>query len=659
MKALSIFIFLVLSRTLAFTSSNDCRVIRSDVVNRPFDLETGLVLRDGIRLQTWRSAMHSKLFAISSAPKGDCNRQRVGCFFAKRRQILTSFSLLLLIPRRALAAVTIANRANKCVRPALLLMIAFLSISSLVSSVQARRRQAIDATSEWGRYAQNPAARGRAVMIILLRLSPFWIRQKFANEQRKVQLKTKSGTIFADSLLRLGPLYIKLGQILSCRENLLPTEWIKAMERLQDRVPAKSGRDALELAYSAFGSVERFEELISDFDSSPLAAASLGQVHRATLRGGAAAATNETVAIKLQRPHLREIYNQDLALLTQIARAVDKIGGRRGRVGGVSQSWTQIFEDAKTILYREIDYRAEAENCVRFNADFGLGKGGLPVAAAAKSLDKKPLPSAAPWLRAPYVFQNISSEQALIMEYVPSIKITNRAKLDAANVTMESREYLADSLARAYLRSFCVNRFFSTDPHPGNLGVELLENGMPRLVMYDFGQACALNGDQAEGILDVIEAIIDYDSDRCVTAFGKMGVLKDTADLEMVRAKVQNNFNTGKVSVKQKKLRKSGYKFKTMIPTDPIDSASNETVKVKDSEVMEFFQLPAEYAFVARALSQMDGVGKSLDPDFDFISSSAPYLVEIKGANTYLKDEWGKWVQKVEKQVLEWQKPFL
>jgi predicted unusual protein kinase regulating ubiquinone biosynthesis (AarF/ABC1/UbiB family) len=413
------------------------------------------------------------------------------------------------------------------------------------------------------------------------------------------------------------------------------------MERLQDRVPAMSGQDALELAYAAIGSQERFEEVFSEFDDVPLAAASLGQVHRAVLRQN-----NDTVAVKVQRRYLRQIYDQDLAFLTKIARTVDRF--ERGNVGGVSQSWTEIFEDAEEILYREIDYRDEADNGVRFNQDFGLHKGGVAVQPTAKSLDQKYLPSAAPWLRAPYVYRNLTNEHVLVMEYVPSIKITKTAKLDASNVTAEDKEYLADCLARVYLRSFCVNRFFSTDPHPGNLGVELLENKKPRLCMYDFGQACELQPDQSEGILDVIEAIIDMDADRCVDAFEKMGVLKENADREKIRAKVKNNFETGKVTVKRDKLKKRGYKLKTSANTT--SNASNAT-KSKDSEVMGFFTLPAEYAFVARALSQMNGVGKTLDPDFDFISSAAPYIVEIKGAGNYLRDEFTKWVQNLQTQV--------
>jgi predicted unusual protein kinase regulating ubiquinone biosynthesis (AarF/ABC1/UbiB family) len=576
----------------------------------------------------------------------------------------------------------------RLIRSLFLTLAVYLFISSTISSIQSRRRRALDATSEWGRYASQPAARGRAVMVLFLRLLPYWIRQRFltfGNASKKAKIRTASGAIFAQALLQLGPLYIKLGQILSCRDNLLPSEWMVAMEQLQDKVPAKSGTDALELAYTAMGSQERFHEVFSDFEDVPLAAASLGQVHRATLRQN-----NKVVAVKLQRPRLREIYDQDLALLTKIAKTVDAIGGQRGQVGGVSQSWTTIFDDAKSILYREIDYRAEADNCVRFNTDFGLSmstdddKGSSTTSKrkatmTATSLDGTHLPSAASWLKAPHVYRELSSEQALVMEYVPSIKITNTAKLDAANVTAADREYLAESLARAYLRCFCAHRFFSTDPHPGNLGVELLPSGNKtaksspgrnnvRLVMYDFGQACELQEEQSEGILNVIEAIIDIDSDRCVEAFAKMGVLKEGANLTKIRAKVQNNFETGKVVVKRKKMKKAGYKFKNDTATpaivendasSPSSTATPNEEKAKDSEVMSFFTLPAEYAFVARALSQMDGVGKTLDPDFDFISCAAPYIVEVKGTGTYIKDEWSKWVRKAEKKVLDWQKPFL
>jgi predicted unusual protein kinase regulating ubiquinone biosynthesis (AarF/ABC1/UbiB family) len=279
------------------------------------------------------------------------------------------------------------------------------------------------------------------------------------------------GYIFANGLLQLGPLYIKLGQILSCREDVLPSEWKVAMERLQDQVPALSGIRAQQLAYTIWphGS-KSFDDTFINVNWTPIAAASLGQVHTATLRrrhNNSTTTTPERVALKLQRPKLRNIYDNDLHLLKSIAATVDRFfGSTAGSVGGVSQSWTTIFNDAEAILYREIDYRKEGQNAIRFANDFGLTKGGLPATTTTSSLSKiatsrdgQPLPSAAAWLRTPYVYESLSTEQVLVMEYVPSIKISAIDQLTQANVTLADREYLADCLARSYLRQFCCNKF--------------------------------------------------------------------------------------------------------------------------------------------------------------------------------------------------------
>ena len=199
--------------------------------------------------------------------------------------------------------------------------------------------------------------------------------------------------------------------------------------------------------------------------------------------------------------------------------------------------------------------------------------------------------------------------------------------------------------------------FSETKISQGNLGIEVFEDGRaPRIVFYDFGQACSLTNDQAGGILDVIESIVDSDAKKSVSAFSRMGVLKDGADLKKVEAKCQQNYDQGKLKVKKRKSRKSSKyneKNKSLLDIkseqkeldtriDSAGQAKNTTEtseRVKDSEVMEYFTLQSEYAFVARALSQMDGVGKSLDPVFDFISAAAPYLVEVKGTTKYLTDE--------------------
>ncbi|KAL7466125.1 hypothetical protein ACHAXS_006425 [Conticribra weissflogii] len=570
----------------------------------------------------------------------------------------------------------------RTIRRGILFMATISVLIIIKENLLASRRQKIDATSEWGRYAERPSARGLALAILLVRLIPYAIVpgliEKYTSKKdengktippdsnpnyldsKPHKLRKRGGEIFSEGLLRLGPLYIKIGQILSCRENLFPKEWVTSMERLQDRVPAKSGKDAWELLYSACpGGKMGFHRVFSDFDDVPLAAASLGQVHKARLRE-----TGDAVAIKIQRARLKEIYDKDLDLMNRIASFVDKFGGAGGKVGGVDQSWTDIIKNAETILYREINYLDEAENAIRFAKDFGLGIGGTSVRSTAKSVNGEKLESASEWLRVPFTYEDLSSEKFLVMEFVPSIKVSNNDKLDAAGITQEDREYLAEALARSYLRQFVTNRFFSTDPHPGNLGVEVfdVEDRPPRLVFYDFGQACTLSKDQSLGILEVIESIVDLDAKKSVSAFNRMGVLKDNADLDKVLAKVQSNYDSGRLKVKRRKVRNSeryqkGSKQSTVrkyqpatkpVSYSPSSTKDNETntanksSKKEDSEVMEYFTLQSEYAFVARALSQMDGVGKGLDGEFDFISAAAPYLVEVKGARRYLLDELKK-----------------
>ena len=161
----------------------------------------------------------------------------------------------------------------------------------------------------------------------------------------------------------------------------------------------------------------------------------------------------------------------------------------------------------------------------------------------------------------------------------------------------------------------------------------------------------------------MIEGIVDLDVDSCVSAFDRMGVLVEGADLDKIKGKVQNNFDLGKLKVKKKKMKiKNRGREEEPVPPKTASLATVESSvpapatkkaaekageEINDMEIMSFFTLPAEYAFVARALSQMDGVGKDLDPEFDFISAVAPHLVEIKGGGKYVEDEVEKFISKL------------
>lgn len=440
-----------------------------------------------------------------------------------------------------------------------------------------------DAMQEsWASYSKRPGARARALGAGLARVGAVAARAKFAkDEKRKAELWTKVGKRAVLELVKLGPTYVKLGQILSCRPDLVPDEVIQELKRLQDEVPAFSGKRARAILEEELG--KPMDQLFSEFDDVPLAAASLGQVHRATTIDG------QTVAIKVQRDKLKEMYDLDLAQFDQVTAMLDrfKVG-----VKGASQKWTEIFADAKVILYREIEYRSEAENTMNCCKNF-------------KEI---------PWVKVPSVLEDYTSEHVLTMEYVPGIKIDNVRKLDSTPGI--DRKALAKNLAVAYLYQFTKHGFFNTDPHPGNLAVDTATPG-GRLILYDFGQACALEDTQCDGVLQVIQSIVDLDARDCVKAMGSLGVLKENSDTAKLEALINNNFKTGKVKSKVSKRK-----------AEELPAADGKVPT--ESETMQYLQMPSELAFVCRALVQLNGVGVMLDEDFEFIEAVADKVPEVQ-----------------------------
>jgi len=459
--------------------------------------------------------------------------------------------------------------------------------------------------SMWASYANRPVRRMMALMAGGVRFSFVALRGKFAKDPAiKSKLNKEAGIRAVKELVTLGPTYVKLGQIVSCRPDLVPKEYTDELKRLQDEVPAFSGERAKRIIEEELGGT--VSDLFDEFDDKPLAAASLGQVHRAKLKDG------REVAIKVQRDKLKEMYDLDLAQFDKVTEMLDKykIG-----VSGAEQKWGEIFSEAKVILYREIDYNAEAENTRRCAKNFE----GLP------------------WAKVPNVIDEYTSEKVLTMEYCPGVKIDNLEQLDKMEGV--DREMLGANLAEAYLLQFCKHGFFNTDPHPGNLAVDNQYKG-GRIIFYDFGQACELSDSQCDGILQVIQSIVDLDAKACVAAMAKLGALKPGADIQKIEALIENNFKTGKVKSKRSKRK--------------IEEVAEEDGKKKDvpkeSETMKFLQLPAQLAFVARALTQLNGVGVMLDEDWEFIDKVAAKVPEVqmeKGAGMdYLVGQFFKQVMK-------------
>ena len=240
--------------------------------------------------------------------------------------------------------------------------------------------------------------------------------------------------VLISGILLLGAIaaFIKLGQLLSARPDVLPASWVAELSSLQDSVPAFSFDTAQSLLEQELG--ERCAEII-DIEEQPLGAASLAQVHRASLRSG------RQVVFKIQRPGLERLFRLDLEVMQQVAAVL-----QRHPQWGVGRDWVSIAQECRRVLLRELDFRLEAEHAARFRQQF---------------LDD-------PGIRIPAVVWELTTRRVLCLDYVPGIKINDRQALIEAGIDPSA---VAEKGAASYLQQLVRFGFFHADPHPGNLAV--------------------------------------------------------------------------------------------------------------------------------------------------------------------------------------------
>ncbi|KAJ1461275.1 ABC1 family-domain-containing protein [Pelagophyceae sp. CCMP2097] len=454
-------------------------------------------------------------------------------------------------------------------------------------------------TDDWEWYAANPLRRSAQLGKTAVRVAIAELRARRrvrkGDAAKAARHRNFAARRVADTCIKLGPTYVKLGQIASCRAELESTEWAAALARLQDRVPSfDSARALAQVEKELGGPLSKF---FTELEPAPIAAASLGQVHRGTLLDG------RVVAVKVQRPNLDVIYGNDAALLKKVATALDRF-----KVGGAGvQSWTTLCDDCVSMLFREIDFEQEATHAETFKANF-------------EGFD---------WVMTPAVHRNLTTKRLLVMDYVPGISLRDVEAIDASPDL--DRKMLAQRLAQTYFLSFCKHGFFNADPHAGNLAAD---SGVPggRLIVYDFGQVAELDEQQRSGVLRAIESIIDLDAIAFVAACGEMGLLKPGADISQIEKAIAGNFAAGVVRSKLSEEK-------------AVDAAAQAAAQKASKEVFTYFVVPPTYAFVSRALSQMQGVGTALDADFEFIAAAAPLLPVVKGTQQYMQDEFAKRVR--------------
>ena len=376
-----------------------------------------------------------------------------------------------------------------------------------------------------------------------------------------------------ENFLELGPTFIKVGQLFSTRADLFPTEYVEELSKLQDRVPAFAYEQAAAIIEEDFN--KPVAKLFRNFDPTPLAAASLGQVHKAKLYNG------EEVVVKVQRPGLKQLFNVDLAILRQIARYF-----QNHPRWGKNRDWLGIYEECCRILWEETDYLNEGRNADTFRRNF-------------REED---------WVVVPRVYWRYTSPRVLTLEYLPGIKISHYEAIEAAGL---DRKLLAKLGAKAYLQQILNGGFFHADPHPGNIAV----NPEGALIFYDFGMMGKIESNIRQGLMDTLFGIAQKNANMVVDSLINLGALVPTGDLTSVRRSIQymlDNF------------------MDKPFEEQSVDAISDDLYEIAYGQP---FRFPATFTFVMRAFSTLEGVGKGLDPEFNFMEVAQPYAMQLMTNN--------------------------
>mmetsp|Transcript_21084 Transcript_21084/g.23951 ORF Transcript_21084/g.23951 Transcript_21084/m.23951 type:complete len:795 (-) Transcript_21084:171-2555(-) len=420
-----------------------------------------------------------------------------------------------------------------------------------------------------------------ALKCVFKALKPRKMSKKGASEEEIKEAQIEAATYIRNGLLRLGPSFVKLGQVISTRTDVLPTTYTDVLKTLQDNVPGFSGKRAMEIVTKELG--RPYDEVFQDFSEKPLAAASLGQVHTATYKG-------KKVAIKVQRAGLKELFDVDLKNLKKLSVLLDKFDPKSD---GADRNWVSIYEESERLLYEEINYINEADNAERFAADF----------------------AGTEWVRVPDVYRDISTPRVLIMEYVESFKLTDIERVEELNM---DRKMIAKRTADAFLRQIVETGYFHCDPHPGNLCVDTKGN----LVFYDYGMMDELKPNVSSGFRKFCTALFKGGpmvSDSELAKNAKL--LVDGVEEAGVLAKGADRLAVEKLAVffmrsfKDKQLGKKGGNIKQTIGTDLQTLTENNV-----------FRFPSTFTFIFRAFASIDGIGKGLDPEYDIGKLAQPFI---------------------------------
>ena len=397
---------------------------------------------------------------------------------------------------------------------------------------------------------------------------------------------------FRRTALKLGVLMIKLGQYLSSRADLLPDEALETLAELQDEVPPAPFSHVVSVIEAELG--KPVDEIFSMLERKATAAASLGQVHKATL-----AANGAEVAVKVQRPHIEQLVAMDLSTLKFVIWVINRFVDTSEFIDLMG-----VFREFKRTVYEEIDYVTEAQNAKRFYEMFEDN----------------------PQIVIPHVHEDYSSRRVLVLDWIDGIKINDYEALEAAGI---DRLEVANRTVQAYFYQFFEAGFFHADPHPGNIFVKAGPPEVGPLIEFvDFGMVGTLTKNMKKTLKDLFLSFVMRDSHALVEALNRLGFIGDGANMVALERGVA--------------LMMEQYYGLTLGEARELD-IPDVAQDVSSLLYGQPFQVPAQFAFTGRAIGTLVGVATGLAPTFNFVDVATPYArkflyLDSGGINQILRD---------------------
>lgn len=419
-----------------------------------------------------------------------------------------------------------------------------------------------------GSYPYSPFFRQLKIFGITTKLILFlwWDKVTGNNSSRR---RHRIAKWLVRNILELGPTFIKIGQALSTRADLIPIEYIQEFGQLQDKVPPFSSDLAIAVIETELG--KPISTLFAEFNPTPLAAASLGQVHKARLH------TGEDVVIKVQRPGLARLFNLDFEILHRLVRWLNRLL-KSARKFNLEAIYREFFE----LLYLEIDYIHEGKNADRFRENF-------------QNYQR---------VSVPQVYWQYTTSKILTLEYLPGIKIDNRPALEASQI--DTQEVIQLGIT-CYLKQLLEDGFFQSDPHPGNMAVS------PRgdIIFYDFGTMAEVKTIDKDQMIKTFFAVLKKDTDEVVETLIYMGLIEPVADMTPVKRMIAfmiEEFRDKPVDVRA------------------FEQITDEVYAIFEQQP---FRLPPQMTFIVKSLTTLDGIARALDPQYNLLAAAQPFLKQI------------------------------